>query len=109
MEMASLDFQYDQAALAARKAPAIDPAKIKSREQARETAEEFEAMFLSLVVEEMFTGLDASNMFGGGNAEKMYRSMMAEEYGKSMAKNGGVGIADMVMTEILKLQEQAGQ
>ena len=31
--------------------------------------------------------------------------MMVEQYGKSIARSGGIGIADSVEREILKLQE----
>lgn len=105
----AINFQIEQATLSTRRKPETDLAKIKSREKARETAEDFEAMFLTLMVEEMFKGISTDTMFGGGEGEKMFRSMMSEEYGKTMAKNGGVGISDMVMNEILKLQEAAGQ
>jgi Rod binding domain-containing protein len=44
-------------------------------------------------------------MFGGGKGEEMYRSLLVEEYGKTIAKAGGVGIADQVKAEMLKLQE----
>ena len=109
MDSALINFQVSQASHSLRTSRNPDFSNIKDIEQARKTAEDFEAMFLTQMVEEMFAGLDTENMFGGGHAEKMFRSMMAEEYGKTMAKNGGVGISDMVMSEILKLQEQAGQ
>jgi Rod binding domain-containing protein len=35
----------------------------------------------------------------------MWRSLMVDEYGKSMAKAGGIGLADSVMSEMLRLQE----
>ena len=44
-------------------------------------------------------------MFGGGQAGDMYRSMLNEEYGRAIAKSGGIGVADQVMQQILKMQE----
>jgi Rod binding domain-containing protein len=44
-------------------------------------------------------------MFGGGQGEKVFRSLLFQEYGKQTAKAGGIGIADMVQKEILRLQE----
>ena len=41
------------------------------------------------------------NGMGGG----VYRSMLAKEYAGTIAKSGGVGIADQVYREILKMQE----
>ena len=51
------------------------------------------------------TAWTPSGLFGGGQGEKIYRSMMVQEYGKAVAKAGGVGIADAVQREILKMQE----
>lgn len=70
-----------------------------------EAATEFESQFLSLMIENMFTGIDGEGMFGGGNSETIYRSFMADEYANSIAENGGIGIADSVRAQLLKLQE----
>jgi Rod binding domain-containing protein len=53
----------------------------------------------------MFETVSTDGIMGGGQAEGMYRSMMVEEFGKSIVKNGGIGIADNVYREILKMQE----
>ncbi len=71
----------------------------------RQAAEDFEAMFLSQMLAPVFAGLGKDSMFGGGPGEQVYRSMMVQEYGKAIAGAGGLGIADTVEREILKLQE----
>ncbi|MCW8916154.1 MAG: rod-binding protein [Magnetovibrio sp.] len=71
----------------------------------RDTAQDFEAVFLSQMLKPMFEGLETDGMFGGGQAEEMWRSLMVDEYGKSIAKSGGIGIADAVMSEMIKMQE----
>lgn len=81
------------------------PAKGLDLVKARAAAEEFEAVFLSQMLSNMFAGIKTDKVFGGGHGEDAYRSMMIQEYGKSMASNGGVGIADAVMREIIQLQE----
>jgi hypothetical protein len=35
----------------------------------------------------------------------MWRSLQVVEYGKAIAQKGGIGIADSVFREMLKLQE----
>lgn len=72
---------------------------------ARATAVEFEAMFLSQLLEHMTAGLKTDGPFGGGHAETVYRSMQNQEFAKAIVRAGGVGIADAVQREILKLQE----
>jgi len=71
----------------------------------RETAQDFEAVFISQMLKPMFEGIETDGPFGGGQAESMWRSLMVDEYGKSIAKSGGIGIADSVMSEMLRLQE----
>jgi len=71
----------------------------------RETAEDFEAVFLSQMLKPMFETVPTDGFMGGGQAESIYRGMMVEEMGKAITKSGGVGIADTVYRELLKLQE----
>lgn len=74
-------------------------------EAARTAAEEFEAVFISQMLEHMFAGIRTDGPFGGGHGEEMFRSMMLTEYGQMISQSGGVGIADQVMAEILRLQD----
>ncbi|MEK9723483.1 MAG: rod-binding protein [Rhodospirillaceae bacterium] len=77
----------------------------KTHKQARETAEQFEAVFLAQMLQPMFADIKPEEPFGGGSSEAMWRSMQIEEYGKAIAKAGGIGIADAVYKEMIKLQE----
>ena len=81
------------------------PKNLKSISQAREVAEDFEAVFLGQMLQPLFKNLGAEKPFGGGASESMWRSMQVDEYGKAIAKAGGIGIADAVFQEILKMQE----
>ncbi|MBZ0325199.1 MAG: rod-binding protein [Alphaproteobacteria bacterium] len=85
------------------KAPA--PRPTADAAAARRTAEEFEAVFLAQMLEYMVAGLDTAGPFGGGHGEEVFRSLLTQEYGRSMARAGGVGFADAVQREILRLQE----
>lgn len=76
-----------------------------TKAQARKVAEDFEAFFLSQFIENMFAGVKTDSQFGGGQGEDIFRSVLTQEYGKVMARNGGIGIADSVYREIIKLQE----
>ncbi len=74
--------------------------------QADKVSREFEAMFLSSMLQPVFAGLKSGKgKFGGGHAEDTFQAMLVDEYGKTMAKAGGVGIAKMVRDQILQLQE----
>ncbi|HUL08921.1 MAG TPA: rod-binding protein [Candidatus Acidoferrum sp.] len=88
-----------QPAAAQPAAPAVD-----RNSPAYKAAVDFESVFLGQMVSQMYTGLDAQGPFGGGFAEQTYRSLLYQELGRQMAASGGVGIADAVYAEMLKLQ-----
>lgn len=81
--------------------------KTLSKEEAKEAAQDFEAFFMTKMMESMFDGISTEGMFGGGHAEKVYRSLLLNEYGKAMAKTGSIGVSDDIMSAILKMQEAA--
>ena len=53
----------------------------------------------------MFATVRTDGPFGGGFSEDMWRSLQVDEYGKAIARSGGIGIADAVLRQILKMQE----
>ena len=73
--------------------------------KARKAAEDFEAVFLAQMLNTMSEGIKTDSMFGGGQQEQMFRGMLYDKYAESIAKRGGIGVADQVYKEILKLQE----
>ena len=75
----------------------------------RETAEQFEASFLSQMLKPMFEGLKTDGMFGGGEAEGQWRSFMIDAMAKQTVKAGGIGLADQVVAQMIKMQEQGQQ
>jgi peptidoglycan hydrolase FlgJ len=80
-------------------APAVD-----RNSRAYKAAQDFESVFLGQMVAQMYTGLDAKGTFGGCFAEETYRSLLYQEIGRQMSAGGGVGIADAVYAEMVKLQ-----
>jgi Rod binding domain-containing protein len=81
------------------------PGPALNEKAARAAAEEFEANFISQLLGFMFSGIKSDGPFGGGNSEKVYRSMQNDQYAREIARGGGVGIADDVMREIIRMQE----
>ncbi len=73
----------------------------------RETAEAFEASFLAQMLKPMFEGLRTDGPFGGGQGEETWRSFMIEAMAKQTVKAGGIGLADQVVAQMLKMQEQS--
>lgn len=80
-------------------------AKDMSPEKIRESAEEFESFFLSQFLSQMFKGIKTDGPFGGGHGESMFREMQFKEYANAIANNGGVGIADSIVRQLMHTQE----
>ncbi len=83
--------------------PAVRPTA--DADEARRVAGQFEAIFLTEMFDAMYAGIPTDGAFDGGPAENIYRSMLNEQYAHAVTENGGIGIADAVMSKILKLQE----
>jgi Rod binding domain-containing protein len=73
------------------------------------TAQAFESFFLGQVLNAMSAGLKTDGPFGGGPSEGAWRGMMNEKVGEAVARSGGVGIADHVYQQMLKMQEETRQ
>ncbi|MDR3500566.1 MAG: rod-binding protein [Parvibaculum sp.] len=73
--------------------------------QTWKTAQDFESSFLSTMTQTMFEGIKTDGAFGGGQGEATFRSLLIDQYGKEMTSAGGIGVADKIYGEILKMQE----
>lgn len=99
------DLQTQTSVLMQAQAASQSPQKNVAHQKARAAAEDFEAFFLSQMLNTMSAGIQTDETFGGGESEKIFRSMLNDEYSKSMARQGGIGIADAVFREMLAMQE----
>ena len=79
-------------------------AMLKIKGKAKSAASEFESMFLNSMFEQMNTNVDGEGPFGGSGAQKVWRSFLTNQYAQMYAKAGGIGIANHVYDELLKLQ-----
>ena len=69
-------------------------------------AHEFEAMAIGQLLQPMFDTVDESKgMFGGGEAEAQWKPMLVTAMAKNMAANGGLGLAQPIMQQMLRMQE----
>lgn len=73
----------------------------------RQQAEDLEGVFLNTLTKEMFASIKTDGPFGGGFGEETWRSMQSEQLANTMAQNGGLGIADQLMGDLIAMQEAA--
>lgn len=76
----------------------------QKRVQIKQTAQNFESSFLSVMMQSMFKGVDEDDPMGGGEGEQMFRSLLTEAMAKQVAKSGGIGLAPTIEREMLKMQ-----
>lgn len=82
--------------------------KPKPDDPARKTADDFETMFLEQSLDRLTQGGGEEGPLGeNGTGGGIYRSMLSKEYAKNITKAGGLGIADQVYGQMLKMQESA--
>lgn len=89
----------------------LQPAPAIPNVKARDTAQKFEAVFIGQMAKLMLESVEQDGAFSGGHGEEMFRGVLAEKLGEEIAKGRGVGLADQVMAEIIRLQgvSQAGE
>jgi len=81
------------------RAAAADPARMAK------AAQDFEAMALGELLQPMFNTVDtAHGMFGGGDAEAAWKPMLVQELAKQIAAHGGLGLAEPIYQEMLRMQ-----
>jgi Rod binding domain-containing protein len=94
-----------QTAYANTKAAPPHVGKNLNTQQARKVSQEYEAVFLTQMLQPMFAKIKAEEPFGGGSGSDIWRSMQVEEFGKAMARSGSIGLADSIYQQIIKMQE----
>ena len=104
--MTAGDLQVSTAILAAK--PALQPLAAKNEAQAAKAAQDFEAVFINEFLGSMFEGIETDGPFGGGPGEGIFRSLMLDQYSKTIAAQGGFGLAEPVKRQLLAAQENRG-
>lgn len=69
----------------------------------RKTAEQFEAYFIQQMMKTMRESIEKSDLLDSGNMD-IYQDLMDKEVSLSMAKRGGMGLADMLERQMQQAQ-----
>lgn len=74
----------------------------RNRKKIAQLSEDFEAIFLQLMLKSMRETVPKSGLVDGGNGEDVFRSMLDSEYAQNMAKQRFSGIADSIERSLLE-------
>lgn len=75
-------------------------------QQSWKAAQNFESMALSEFLKPMFDTVDLSRTpLGGGEAEQQWKPMMIDALAKQITAAGGIGLAQPVFTQMIRMQE----
>lgn len=85
--------------------PIYAPPRPDAPPQMQKLAKDFEATIIAELLRPMFEALDTEGVGGGGEGERMFRPMLVDQYAKGIAQAGGLGLSDMVLREMVKMQE----
>jgi flagellar protein FlgJ len=70
----------------------------------RETAKQFETLFLDMMMKSMRSAAPADSEFDS-EATRTYTSLLDHEYTRKLAAQGGVGLADLLVKQLSQLKD----
>ena len=75
-----------------------------AQRQLRDTAQEVESLFLSQMLKTMRQASPNGRGLLSGQGQRVYQEMMDEQLGRALAKGGGIGLADLLVRDVLRRQ-----
>ena len=78
----------------------------KQRQQAKKVAQDFEGLFIGMMLKSMHETVGKDKLTGGGHGEEVYRSMLDQEYVAQAVKRGGLGLAKIIEKDIIRQESR---
>ena len=72
----------------------------KDDAQLKEVCQDFESIFVNMMLKEMRKSVNKSGLMGDSFATQTFEEMYDEELSKSISKGKGIGIADMMYKQL---------
>ena len=96
--------QARQDEVTSRQKPEVIKGKNVESERAalKKQTQEFESMFIELVLKSMRDSVQKAGLVDGGNAEEIYKSMLDSEYAKTLAQQGTMGLAAAMERQLVE-------
>ena len=79
----------------------------KQRHQAKKVSQDFEALFVGMMMKSMRATVGKDKLTGGGHGDDVYLSMLDQEYAAaSVKRGGGLGIAKIIEKDIIRQESR---
>jgi flagellar protein FlgJ len=78
----------------------------KQRQQAKKISQDFEGLFIGMMVTAMHDTVEQDKLTGGGHGEEVFRSLLDQEYVAQAVKRGGFGLAKLIEREIIQQESR---
>lgn len=88
--------------LATTQPPKLSQGNGRDPEKLKDAAQQFEAIFIQQMFKEMRNTVPEDGLIERSNADDMYTQMQDAEAAKIMADRGGIGLAELMLQELLK-------
>ncbi len=72
----------------------------KDQGRLKEACQQFEAVFLHMMLQSMRATVPKSDLFGADHGKEIFESMLDQKLSENMAEAGGTGLADMLYKQL---------
>lgn len=83
----------------AKAASSPSPSQAQDEAKLMDACKQFETLYLTQMLGQM-SKTGGSGLMGGGQGEEMFQGMLNEERAKSMAQDGGIGLANILFQQM---------
>lgn len=97
-----MEHRIDTAQLLSQATPSAKVFKGQNPEKLKEAAQQFEAIFIQQMYKEMRKTIPNDGLIPRGNADDIYIQLQDMEAAKVTAQQGGIGLADLMMQQLVK-------
>jgi len=98
--MMSGKLAYDSNKTAAATDELLRRTSSKDAGELREVCEEFESLFVKMMLDSMRATLSDDTLIPKNSGEKLFEDKLYDEYAKNMSKTADLGIADMMYDQL---------
>lgn len=86
--------------------PPVDPSSIGSDHPLRQAAEGMEANFFKEMLRNMRKTVKESPEMENSRGYQIFRGMLDDQYAEMAAKTQGIGLAELIIKQVLEMQQQ---